>query len=729
MNIWKIASRWSDEGIPSSSILDIFRKYQMVFAGRETNRIKNDVKIGDLVAISDGIKVVAIGKVLTSPKVLTEFKFDEDDLNSKRFNYEDWVIGFKVKLVDLSDEQKFDYNRGTFHAVHGEYKNKIKTLYDNFNKNFSINAKTCTLKYNNQHNGGTIFDINVKYIIPIYQRPYSWTNEQINKFISDIFISYWGNDGIIIEDSMFIGTMQLSEKKFITYNRHEQEVIDGQQRLTTFLVLLKILKIRFPLSQELKNISLDWLETRVNSGKQQEYLKEFLTDNLDQNSETLNKYLVNAQLISETLNEHLKNENGDNIDFEIERFAKHILSNIYFVVIETFAGLSKTLQIFNAINTTGLDLNAGDIFKIRMYEYLKDKKNCDESAFNDISELYERIDQKNAEFGLNVTNIREILGIYQYILISKYDLPNPLYSYGIDTFYERLFDSIFNINQWEHFKNLKDLELTLENINQIIDVRYHWKNKTYLTAEDACMVNLINWSRYGRYNILIYVFLFRYSKEDNLNEKLFIFIRQLSKLFMIFSIRFQKAINDIHKFVSSLSKQMISRSFEDVIQIINTKIGNLESHKYWYDLEDTLKGNIAYNYKLKNIICRLSAMLEENYTSRNEEEITLIKDKLFHRDIDIEHIQAYHDIEKEEREKIWQEWGNEINSLGNLVVLEQHINRKIKNYPYTEKKKEYMNSKYIAIKNIYDSNDEWSLQKSRERKDVLIQNILNYFFN
>ncbi|MBK8873659.1 MAG: DUF262 domain-containing protein [Bacteroidetes bacterium] len=47
--------------------------------------------------------------------------------------------------------------------------------------------KLAPLKYNSQKNGETIFADNIKYIIPIYQRPYSWTDEQIRKFYSTFF--------------------------------------------------------------------------------------------------------------------------------------------------------------------------------------------------------------------------------------------------------------------------------------------------------------------------------------------------------------------------------------------------------------------------------------------------------------------------------------------------------------------------------------------------------------
>jgi uncharacterized protein with ParB-like and HNH nuclease domain len=232
-------------------------------------------------------------------------------------------------------------------------------------KKFIINAKTCTLKYNNQNGQGIILDNETKYIIPIYQRPYSWTEDQIKKFISDIFTSFWGNDCISNEEPMFIGTMQLSEKNK-KKTETKQEIIDGQQRISTFLILIKVLKNKFSNCKELENVNLNWLTTRVNNGTQQIFLEEMITNELLSLENSLNPYLKNAFLIKELINEKVDNEDENLGLFEIDRFVKYLFSNIYFVVIETQAGLSKTLQIFNAINTTGLDLNGSDLFKIRM---------------------------------------------------------------------------------------------------------------------------------------------------------------------------------------------------------------------------------------------------------------------------------------------------------------------------------------------------------------------------
>ncbi len=130
MNVWKIASRWSDTGTEESSIIDIFRKYNIVFAGRKTDYIKQNVEIGDYIAVTDGKTVVSVGIVLGEPKPLTEFDIDKKDIKSERFDYEDWVIAIKVVLFDLDKNDYFQYIQGTFHQAHGEYRDNTINLIE-----------------------------------------------------------------------------------------------------------------------------------------------------------------------------------------------------------------------------------------------------------------------------------------------------------------------------------------------------------------------------------------------------------------------------------------------------------------------------------------------------------------------------------------------------------------------------------------------------------------------
>ena len=609
-------------------------------------------------------------------------------------------------------------------------------------KSFSIIAKTCTLKYNSQENGDTIFADNLKYIIPIYQRPYSWTDEQIRKFLSDIFLGYWGSDGSIILEPMFIGTMQLAEKDKI---KNEQQVIDGQQRLTTFLILLKVLKMEYPKCKELASMHFDWLETKVNNGTQQKDFNQMLfSDSFEELESNQNTYLKNARYIKNILldliteGQKIGDDNKDD-QFDAENFTNYILSRIYFVVIETRASLSKTLQIFDAINTTGLDLNGGDIFKLRMFEYLCDQneeltEDAKTNIFEEISGLYEKIDIKNKEFGF-VTDIFGILEMYKYILVAKYDLPKALYFYETNRFFEELFDTISNTNRWENFKSVKEkkLILSIDELQQIIQSRYQWHliYKNAPTAEDACAWHFIGWSRYSRYHVLAYLFTYKFNSEENFTTKLFIFKKQLSKLFIIYSIRFQKLKSEIYyTFMYEVLDALVNKSSSELIQLINSKIGKVEDHKGWYDIENILNGDITYNAKLKNIVCRVSAMLEENYSSTDVK----ICNNLFNLSIDIEHIQSYHDSKGDKRDAVWDNWGENINSIGNLMILEQDINRSISNNEYELKidknrQKSYHNSTYRIVHKQFENYTKWDLESCEERKAFEVKKILNYLFN
>ncbi len=74
------------------------------------------------------------------------------------------------------------------------------------------------------------------YQIPIYQRPYQWTEENCEKLLDDLFEDYEEDR----ESDYFCGSLVLVKSdpnsKTETY-----DVVDGQQRLSTFILLAKVL--------------------------------------------------------------------------------------------------------------------------------------------------------------------------------------------------------------------------------------------------------------------------------------------------------------------------------------------------------------------------------------------------------------------------------------------------------------------------------------------------------
>lgn len=745
MNVWKIATRWSDDGNPNSSVLEIFRKYQVVFAGREREYIRNQVKPSDYIALSDGLSIVSVGKVLTEPKSLTDFEFNEEDISSGKFEYEDWVVAFKVQLMDLLPEDVFSYRQGTFHAIHGDYKEKVIAFYNNSFKEtaeeskFAIYAKTCTLGSNPQSPDDTIFGKNRKYIIPIYQRPYSWTEDQITKLISDIFKSYHGYDKISKPEPMFIGTMQLSAPRYNKEELTEQDIVDGQQRLSTFLILLKVLKSKFTSVSVLQEMTFNWLETRVNNGEQQKLVKEFLNLSFEEilEVESQNRYILNARLIHNFIETELKEEDGEQIEFSIDSFINHLLTNVYFVVIETHAGLSKTLQIFNAINTTGLDLNGGDVFKIRMYEYMRDKQKFGEEAFELISQLYAKIDSENKSKGYNLS-VNHVLSSYQQLLIARYRLPQVLYELGTETFFERLFDTVFLINEWKNFSKVRDANfaLHLTEISELLDFHLLWHEMDYPTLEDYCSMHAIWHSRYGKHWSIIFLFLCRFKNEPYKTMMLFEFIKELSKLFVSYSVIFDKAIGNIHTFVYSLISKIIAEevSYDEIIKYIETKKHALIPYYEKPNKEvfqSVIRGNIFYNHKKKNLLCRISAMLDEEYDRAYNKESGI--SNLFSDALDIEHIESLNHKDETERAKIHEEWGHDLlNSLGNLMVLEYDINRgAASNNAYEIKIQDhcYPRSKYTIVHKQAEVYKKWNKENCEARRKDEIEKLTNYFFS
>jgi uncharacterized protein with ParB-like and HNH nuclease domain len=74
-----------------------------------------------------------------------------------------------------------------------------------------------------------------KLSVPIYQRAYAWTDEQVTELLKDL------SDAIITRsEEYFLGTVVLTKGQ-----AGRQMVIDGQQRLVTVTILIAAIKDYF----------------------------------------------------------------------------------------------------------------------------------------------------------------------------------------------------------------------------------------------------------------------------------------------------------------------------------------------------------------------------------------------------------------------------------------------------------------------------------------------------
>ena len=90
------------------------------------------------------------------------------------------------------------------------------------------------------------------YVVPVYQRPYSWEDKQINDLLDDLFEAYSNKENE--SDGLFTGTIYLHSTKEKIEGVYEKfEIIDGQQRISTFsLILLALysLSIKYDFDQQ-----------------------------------------------------------------------------------------------------------------------------------------------------------------------------------------------------------------------------------------------------------------------------------------------------------------------------------------------------------------------------------------------------------------------------------------------------------------------------------------------
>lgn len=747
MNVWKIGSSWGS----GNYIISIFRRSGVVFLGnKSTMRFNKDVHCGDYFAIAQGKTIFSVAKALAEPRPLKEFIEEKSiKVRGEKFdlsNNYDGCYGVRVKIVDLPESAKVKFGDWrAFVKVNRIAQDVIRLYEENLSTQFDIKSRTYRVMATKGQKDDkfSIIDHSTIYNIPVYQREYSWGYEQVSRFIGDILKNYWGVEEkkVVKMEPMFIGTMQLSYKKFISTNpkENEQDIIDGQQRISTILCLLKYLSLRYPSNDLIKSISFNWLETRVNNGKEDVYLKEMLNlqslDKLPNSSDyTPNRYIQNLSIIRECMEDLTSDEEKHPIAYfadNITSFIEYVLNNIYFVVVETVAGLSKTIQIFNTINTAGLDLNGNDLFKVRLYEYLHDVKNAGEDAFKEIGDIYKEIKDRNTLWRKNhdfdAISVSEVRSIYKYYLISKYQLQNMLYSMSTDTFFDELFDVLLNIQGHEGMRDLKGLELSLDDLRRISDVVYLWNTSEYRNDSEYITYTMIERSRYSRYKNIAYLILLsneNLSKDERFDH-VYECLSALSKMFFCWSIQFAKAVNEMHTFVyNNIYKKSYNYidNRESIISDIKAKIKekNTDEFKTRY-----IGQPIAWNRTWKDLICVLSAYFDEREAGTSLSRMQ----ELFEGGYDIEHIHANANTAE----------GTDIsddlqNSIGNLMLLEYDINRSIGCISFREKvdrstgEKCYRDSNYATVKKICEHED-WLLPDVIKRRDEEIDKIAHSLFD
>lgn len=227
-----------------------------------------------------------------------------------------------------------------------------------------------------------IFFINDQYIIPNYQRSYSWRFEQCNQMYLD-FLSAYTNKIDYFMGNIIIARGQDERKK--------PQVVDGQQRLITLWILLKTLSVLCPnlsIKEQYLTIpskrkdgeSILKIKSEVFETKDDEQIKEIFgytiadfrerLKNVSDKKNEIREDACNSRFEYTALlfYQYLSSTEG----YQLIEFTDYILEHIFLLPIELNGSdmaeaNDKALTIFETINNRGMSLENADIFKAKLY--------------------------------------------------------------------------------------------------------------------------------------------------------------------------------------------------------------------------------------------------------------------------------------------------------------------------------------------------------------------------
>lgn len=313
---------------------------------------------------------------------------------------------------------------------------------------------------------------NKKYIIPAYQRPYSWNADNAEQLIDDIYQSYRSE-----ENEYFIGSMICINKGNNTF-----EVVDGQQRLTTLSLIVSELKkiivnqgVKDDLQKRILPIDVYSDETdepRLVVRKKERDLYKFyiLQDKKEYKpenpSDTEQLFIENAKIIRDCLS---KKDQDD-----LKKMAKYILHNVFIVFVQTDNFLSS-FRLFDVLNNRGLPLSNADLLKNTLFESassMKQDPSQIEAAWLQIEDM------------VGVSNLDKFLTLHK--LSEKKDRDRVLQK-GLDSFINSL-KMDFNDNAVEMslmlVNSAKNYTKILENDFKDLSLRRRIASLTNLAADE-----------------------------------------------------------------------------------------------------------------------------------------------------------------------------------------------------------------------------------------------------
>jgi uncharacterized protein with ParB-like and HNH nuclease domain len=337
------------------------------------------------------------------------------------------------------------------------------------------------------------------YQIPRYQRPYSWGDDQLEKLWSDLL------DAQENDPNYFLGSVITAKPEEAS---NYLDIVDGQQRLTTLLIMLCVCRDLFPnINQDILendpfaidgkmikssirfNDRFERLRLKTHSNHESDFQQLVLNDGVSIN----NKRPYKKDLrIEEAPNFKFKNTSAFFTEKFVElgeqsigRLINYIFNQVKIIRIDC-QSVSFAIKLFQVLNDRGLDLSNSDLIKSfligrihKIYDADAELKKTKEDQFMDDWKSCETIAIDTEE------NMNNLFVMFEYFLLAK----NPEKS---------LYDELVRL-----FENVDPNEIIIKFKKFITN----YKDKVYNT-KDPIMYSLfyLRWGMYWRSIVLTALF-------------------------------------------------------------------------------------------------------------------------------------------------------------------------------------------------------------------------------
>lgn len=526
-----------------------------------------------------------------------------------------------------------------------------------------------------------------KFVIPEYQRPYAWSDEQIQMLFDDL-AEYTANDS---ESTYFLGTVVSYENDL-----GEQEIIDGQQRITSLFLLLRALYSKLTSMTETKEVRN--FKSQIESAL---WEQDELTAEVD-----YEKTLIVSKVMGEEGNEAFTNilikgkvENGakDNYSLNynlfvelIEKYAtnepelfywfiRNVLNKAILLPI-TADSQDTALTIFSTLNDRGLALSDSDIFKAKIYNHLDAEQKAN------FIELWQQLDEDATSASESIQKLFYYYMFYLRALENDRNTTTP----GIRKYYSRNnFEQLYNSDVMLNLKIVLNLWIV---VNNRVEIDEEWSKNVEIKQILDGLSSYPN--EFWKYPVVIYYLKYR-TLEDFEN----LFLKFLKKLFAVLSARYivTPTINAVKRGILNLNSEIITSATPKFdFSIVDEK-----------ELKEKIK--TAHRNTVRMILKILS------YRHQKE----LLPEKW-----EIEHILPQKWQSSYFPNNSDQEVKDLVENIGNKIPFEKKLNIVASNGYFKKKIESYEKSKVQLLLDLSQNHNDWGLDEIRERNIRISDEIL-----